>query len=162
MRCNRGCNSFRWKRTMFQARSKSFLRKDEGYSRTTTPTLISCFHYRRFPLSLSSTDTTFPLTTSTLCCLFSHLSHSLSLSLSPLLSLFISPSLSLLSSNFIRFTFTGRSFTDKTWDLLYIDFCTCVCREFPYYKRLRLRILLLSWFKEVMVKKQVVNHRWVY
>lgn len=87
---------------------------------------------------------------------------SFSLSLSLLLSLFISLSLSLLSSNFIRFTFTGRSFTDKTWDLLYIDVCRCVCREFPYYERLRLRILLLSWFKKVIVKKQVVNHRWVY
>ena len=44
---------------MFQvARSKPFVRKDEGYSKTATPTLIPFHHYRRFPLRrFSSTDT---------------------------------------------------------------------------------------------------------
>ena len=60
MRCNRGCNSFHvGKRDDVSGPgSKSFLRRDGGYSRKRPRLpLIPCFRYRRFPLSLSSTDT---------------------------------------------------------------------------------------------------------
>lgn len=110
MRCNRGCNSFRWKRTMFQGRSKFSLRKDEGYSKTTTPTLIPCFHYRRFSLSLSSTDTTFPFTTSTR----------------------FSPPTS-LPSNFIRSTFASHPSPTETSPIFRLGYTrVCLVTSFEY------------------------------